>query len=178
MTSSVSTHIELREARPSDLDILIFWDKQEHNIFADPNDDWDWESELAKNPEWRTQLMAELNGRPIGFVQIIDPALEESDYWGEVEKNLRAIDIWIGEAKDIGKGYGTIMMDQAIDFCFSSGNVEGILIDPLTINVKAIRFYERLGFEFVEFRLFGEDDCSVYQLTRKKWMENKTISTK
>jgi aminoglycoside 6'-N-acetyltransferase len=56
--------------------------------------------------------------------------------------------------------------------------VEAILIDPLTINVKAIRFYERLGFEFVEYSSFGDNDCSVYQLTRKKWTGNKVISTK
>ncbi|WP_373495517.1 GNAT family N-acetyltransferase [Aquiflexum sp.] len=175
MTGSDSIHIELREARPSDLDILIFWDKQEHNIFADPDEEWDWESELTKNPEWRLQLMAELNGRPIGFVQIIDPALEESHYWGEVEENLRAIDIWMGEAKDIGKGYGTIMMNKSIDICFSDEKVKAILIDPLTINTKAIRFYERLGFEFVEYRRFGESDCSVYQLTRDKWMAKKPL---
>lgn len=161
-------HIELREARPSDLEILKFWDQQEHNIFADPNDDWNWEIELARNPVWRRQLIAELEGRPLGFVQIIDPALEESHYWGEVGNNLRAIDIWIGEEKDIGKGYGTIMMQKAIDLCFSDKNVTAILIDPLTVNTKAIRFYERLGFEFLEFRKFGDDDCSVYQLLREK----------
>jgi aminoglycoside 6'-N-acetyltransferase len=34
----------------------------------------------------------------IGFVQIIDPAREESHYWGDAPGGLRAIDIWIGEA--------------------------------------------------------------------------------
>lgn len=161
--------IELREARISDLDILNFWDKQEHTVFSDPHDDWNWEIELARNPEWRLQFMAELEGRPIGFVQIIDPYWEESHYWGEVGKNLRAIDIWIGEAKDLGKGYGTIMMQKAIDLCFSNNDVDAILIDPLTINTKAIRFYEKLGFEFVEYRRFDKDNCSVFQLPRKKW---------
>ncbi|MFD2203129.1 GNAT family N-acetyltransferase [Shivajiella indica] len=167
--------IILRKAQPEDIELLNYWDQQEHNIFADPNDKWDWEIELGRNPDWRMQLMAELNGRPIGFIQIIDPYKEESHYWGEVEKNFRAIDIWIGEAKDIGKGYGTVMMQKAIDICFSNKTVEAILIDPLTINTRAIRFYQRFGFEFVEYRKFGDDECSVYRLERSKWESIKAF---
>ena len=41
-----------------------------------------------------------------------------------------------------------------------------ILIDPLASNTAAHRFYERLGFRYVERRQFGEDDCIVYRLER------------
>ncbi|MBW4489639.1 MAG: acetyltransferase [Trichocoleus desertorum ATA4-8-CV12] len=54
-------------------------------------------------------MIAEIEGRAIGFIQIIDPTLEESHYWGDIAANLRAIDIGIGEATDLGKGYGTKM---------------------------------------------------------------------
>ncbi|PIQ50360.1 MAG: GNAT family N-acetyltransferase [Cytophagales bacterium CG12_big_fil_rev_8_21_14_0_65_40_12] len=156
----------LRQALPSDLSILEYWDQQKHVIDADPDDDWEWEKELAFNPTWRSQLMAELNGEPIGFIQIIDPFEEETHYWGDVAPDLRAIDIWIGEEKNLGKGYGTQMMQLAIEKCFSDPKVTKILIDPLASNTKAHRFYERLGFEFVEERKFDEDDCFVYALKR------------
>ena len=107
-----------------------------------------------------------MDGRPIGFVQIIDPALEEDHYWGDVPPGLRALDIWIGEAADLGKGYGTEMMREACARCFAEAAVTAILIDPLASNVRAHRFYERLGFRFVERRRFGEDDCCVYRLDR------------
>jgi hypothetical protein len=45
--------------------------------------------------------------RPIGFIRVIDLALEESHYWGDVPANLWAIDIWIREATGLGQGYGT-----------------------------------------------------------------------
>ncbi len=61
--------------------------------------------------------MAEVDGRPIGFVQVIDPAREESHYWGDVPVDLRAIDIWIGEEADLGKGCGTQMMQLALARC-------------------------------------------------------------
>lgn len=176
--STIQTHndehgdvhgITLRKATPDDVGILSYWDTKQHNIDSDPNDDWNWNLELRRDFSWREQLIAELNGRPIGFLQIIDPFEEESHYWGDVEENLRAIDIWIGEEEDLGKGYGTIMMKLAIERCFSQPEVKGILIDPLASNTKAHRFYERLGFKFQERRQFNEDDCFVYKYDRVNW---------
>jgi aminoglycoside 6'-N-acetyltransferase len=161
--------ITLRPAALTDWPTLKHWDEQPHVLNADPNDDWNWEVELTRNPAWRAQLIAELNGRPVGIVQIIDPLLEETHYWGNVQPNQRAIDIWIGEADDLGKGYGTIIMKLAIERCFQEPSVTQILIDPLKSNTRAHQFYERLGFAFVEQRMFNEDDCYVYKLTRHRW---------
>lgn len=158
--------IRLRTATIADIALLQHWDEQPHVLESDPNDDWEWETELLRNPDWREQLIAELDGRPIGFVQIIDPAREETRYWGDAPENLRAIDIWIGEAEDTGKGYGSEMMRLALRRCFTDPAVEAVLIDPLASNAAAHRFYERLGFRFVERRQFGEDDTFVYRLER------------
>ncbi len=160
--------IALRNATIDDLALLRYWDTQPHVMASDPNDDWNWEHELTRNPSWREQLVAELNGRPIGFVQIIDPAREETHYWGDMPDNLRAIDIWIGEEKDLGRGYGSVIMRLALERCFSDPKVESVLIDPLESNIHAIRFYERIGFTFVERRAFGEDTCLVYKYDRKR----------
>ncbi|WOD39795.1 GNAT family N-acetyltransferase [Nodosilinea sp. E11] len=163
--------IALRFATLDDVSLLRHWDEQPQVVAADPNDDWEWEVELAHTPAWREQLIAELEGRPIGFIQIIDPAQEDSHYWGEVPDNLRAIDIWIGEPTELGKGYGTTMMRLALARCFADPNVTAVLIDPLTSNTRAHRFYQRLGFKFLEHRPFGDDDCSVYRLDRATWSE-------
>ncbi len=161
--------ITLRPARPDDLAILRFWDTQEHVIASDPNDDWDWEYELFRDPFWREQLMAELDGEPLGFIQIIDPQLEDSHYWGEIGPHKRAIDIWIGLAKNLGQGYGTRMMQLALDKCFASPEVNEVLTDPLASNTCAIWFYQKLGFAFLEERKFGPDVCAVHQLSREAW---------
>jgi aminoglycoside 6'-N-acetyltransferase len=58
------------------------------------------------------------------------------------------------------------MMQQAIERCFADPAVQAILVDPLDCNQRAHRFYERLGFEFVVDRSFGDDSCSVYRLSR------------
>jgi len=164
--------ITFRPASIVDLRLLKHWDRQPHVIAANPNDDWEWEKELKYSPGWREQLIAELNGRPVGFIQIIDPAREESRYWGDIGHGYRAIDIWIGEENDLGKGYGTEMMKLAIDRCFSAPDVHTILIDPLASNKLAHRFYERFGFRFLESRFFEKDNCYVYKLDCKEWQES------
>jgi aminoglycoside 6'-N-acetyltransferase len=160
--------MNLRSATSADLNLLRYWDEQPHVVASDPNDDWGWEVELDRDFEWREQLIAEIDGRPIGFVQIIDPAREDSHYWGDVPANLRAIDIWIGEEADLGKGYGTKIMQLALDRCFNDPLVTAVLVDPLASNTRAHRFYERFGFQFVERRRFGNDDCFVYRLNRSE----------
>jgi aminoglycoside 6'-N-acetyltransferase len=165
--------MDLRPAAISDLPLLRHWDKQPHVIAANPNDDWQWEIELRRSPDWREQLIAEIEGRPIGYIEIIDPARENDHYWGAVPAGLRAIDIWIGEATDLGKGYGTTMMHLALTRSFADPSVEAVIIDPLASNTRAHHFYERMGFRFVERRRFGQDDCFVYRLERADWKQQK-----
>jgi aminoglycoside 6'-N-acetyltransferase len=169
MNGSAGLRVILRKAGSQDLALLRRWDDEPHVVASDPNDDWGWEDELARDPDWREQLIAEVDGRPIGFVQIIDPAREDSRYWGDVAPDLRAIDIWIGEADALGRGFGSDMLRQAIGRCFADPAVAAILIDPLASNVRAHRFYERFGFRFVERRRFNDDDCFVYRLSRADW---------
>ncbi len=166
----MTNQITFRDATLADLPMLQHWDQQPHVIASDPDDEWEWEKELPMQVVWREQLVTELGGEPIGFVQIIDPHEEETHYWGQVEPNLRAIDIWIGEAHNLNKGYGTQMMELAIERCLAPPEVTKILIDPLATNTKAHRFYERLGFKFVEERSFDGTACYVYELPRKDWM--------
>ncbi len=162
--------IQLRKVNLGDLETLKYWDQQAHVIACDPNGDWHWEEELARAPVWRSQFIAELNGKALGFIQIIDPRLEDSHYWGtDIGSGKRAIDIWIGEQNNLGKGYGTEMMRQALHHCFKDPEVKEVLIDPLETNLKAIRFYKKIGFQFLEKRTFGLDSCAVYSMKRTDW---------
>jgi aminoglycoside 6'-N-acetyltransferase len=165
--------IALRCATPADAALLRAWDAKQHVIDASGDPDanaWDWDYEIPRQLSWRESLIAEEASRPIGFLQIIDPREEETHYWGECAPDLRALDIWIGDEGDIGRGLGSEMMRLAIARCFAAPRVTGILIDPLADNTRAHRFYERLGFRFVERRTFlGCDDCFVYRLDRANW---------
>lgn len=138
--------------------------------------DHDWRKELPKQSTVDFYLIAELDGRPFGAMQIIDPYLEPTHYWGEIEPNLRAIDIWIGEPSCRGKGFGQYMMDAAISGCFAEPDVKAIIIDPLNSNTRAHRFYQSLGFKPTHRQVFnGEDDCLVHRLERADWKPHQGV---
>lgn len=164
----------LRPAAPADLPLLQRWDAAPHvaAVSGDPDwNDWDWEGQLGRDVAWREMLIAEADGRPIGFVQIIDPAEEESRYWGDCARGLRAIDIWIGAPCDIRRGFGRRMMTLALARCFAEPAVSAVLVDPMAENAAAHRFYEAMGFRTVGPRSFGPDRCIVYSLERARWRE-------
>jgi len=168
--------ITLRPATLDDVSILELWDR-DPGVIACSSDDpdaeqafgADWAEEIATFSDVWAYWIAEEDGRPVGAMQIIDPHLEPTHYWGECPPNLRAIDIWIGDAIDRNRGIGAEMMRLALEKCFANPDVIGIVIDPLNSNTAAHRFYQRLGFTVVGRRRFGDDDCLVHQLTRADW---------
>lgn len=165
------SEIRLRKATIDDLALLRAWDEEPHVVAATGADSggFDWAYELPREVDWRELLIAEHAGRPVGMLQIIDPAIEESHYWGDAAPNQRAIDIWLGDGADLSRGFGTQMMRLAIERCFTDPSVTAVLVDPLATNERARRFYDRLGFKRIERRMFGEDDCYVYRLARDDW---------
>ncbi len=166
----MKSEINLRPATIEDIEILHYWDTKPHvQASTGQDENIDWTHELTNAADWQEILIAELGNEPIGVLQIMDPHLEVTHYWGEIEPNHRAIDIWIGEEDNLSKGYGTDMMRKGIIRCFKDLDVSAIVIDPLVTNERAIKFYEKLGFNIIEQRMFGEDNCYVMRLNRIDW---------
>jgi aminoglycoside 6'-N-acetyltransferase len=173
--------VTLRRATAEDVVWLDVWDTDADVISCSTDDpaatiafeDTEWAEELAAQHEYSYYFIAEAEGRPIGAMQICDPHLETSHYWGEIAPDLRAIDMWIGSPQDRGKGNGAQMMRLALQHCFSDPRVTGIVIDPLASNERAHRFYQRMGFKPIGRRNFGRDDCLVHELTRREWLAHR-----
>lgn len=179
--------LTLRRATLADVATLERWDREPTVITATTDDPdaekafegQDWPAELQQQSAVDEYLIAEVDGTPIGAMQNCDPHLEPTHYWGDIEPNLRALDIWIGEPAYRGQGHGAEMMRLAAARCFADPAVTAIVIDPLASNARALRFYERLGFVVVERRLFhGEDDCIVMRLTRAAWAATPSGSSR
>lgn len=174
---AVSHQVTLRPATVADAPMLAGWDREPHVIACSSDDPEDevafggiaWAEEIADSAYDSHYLIAEVEGVPVGVMQVCDPHTERTHYWGEIEQGLRAIDIWIGPAEWLGRGVGTQMMTQMIDRCFAEPDVTGIVIDPLNSNTGAHRFYRRLGFTVEGQRMFDEDDCLVMRLEKADW---------
>lgn len=159
--------VVLRPAVAADVPLLELWDEDPDVAESGGDDDvFDWAWEVPRSVDWRDILVAEADGEAVGVVVLIDAAREETHYWGDdVEPGAWAIDIWIGEERHRSRGIGRQMMESALRRCFGTHAAPAVLIDPLTTNVRAVRFYERMGFVHVGPRRFGGDDCSVMRIT-------------
>lgn len=153
--------------RVDDVALLRAWDGDMDvaTALGGSGADWyDWPTELARNVPWRELLIAEEDGRPIGFIQLTDAGEEESHYWGDVAPGTWSLDIWIGSPGDRGRGLGTDAMHAALRRIFDHHRADTVVIDPRVDNLRAIAFYERLGFERVGVRDFDSDRCLVMRL--------------
>lgn len=169
----------LRAATHADIPTLLRWDS-DPTVIASASDKPDAATAWGEDNDWLENInlyerdvweywIAEVDGRPIGAMQLCDPHKEPTHYWGDIEPNLRALDIWIGEPDARGQGYGEMMMRLGIVASFEDLAVTAIVIDPLASNTRAHNFYQRLGFVPTERRMFGEDDTLVHKLTREDW---------
>lgn len=161
------TTLRLRTATLADVPTLERWD--EDPAVRDPalvGGWWDWSVELTGPASWVERLVAEDDGRPLGFVQLLDTAADPSGYWGDdAALGVWAVDIWVGDAADRGRGYGSRMMRLALDRCVTVHGATTVLVDPLASNVDAHRFYRACGFEPMGERILDGDRCLVHQWT-------------
>ena len=161
------SELTFRRASTDDVMLLDVMSNAPH-VFPSLGTDqpWDWPREVEAS--WQEVWIIDLSAtsKPIGVVVVLGAAADPSGYWGEVSPGTYAIDIWISDASQLRKGYGTVMMKHAIDRSFHVHNAHTILIDPLAKNEGAIAFYQHLGFEVIGPRTFGADECIVLRLRR------------
>ena len=95
-----------------------------------------------------TPYIAMLNGEPIGYARSY-VALGSGDGWWEEETDpeVRGIDQSLANASQLGKGLGTKLVRALVELLFNDPEVTKIQTDPSPSNLRAIRCYEKAGFE-------------------------------
>jgi len=93
------------------------------------------------------QFIVSLDGRPFAYLQ----CYQIGDWhvsFGPQPEGTRGLDQFIGEADMLGCGHGSTFIGTFIDQLFARG-VPRMVIDPRPDNPRAIRAYEKAGFEKV-----------------------------
>jgi aminoglycoside 6'-N-acetyltransferase len=102
---------------------LIFDDKGEHEPF-----------------------IACIDGNPAAYIQAWWPSKHPDLPWQHgMTRTTRGIDIMIGDAVNLGKGYGPLIIRQFVAKLISEGATR-LVIDPDSANTRAVRSYSKAGF--------------------------------
>lgn len=96
-------------------------------------------------------LIVELGGRPIAYLQAYDPHLEDGHPYQDQPFGTLGIDITIGPPEMVGIGHGSAIVRQFVDELFAEGTPR-VIIDPDPANGRAIRAYEKAGFQAFDTR--------------------------
>jgi RimJ/RimL family protein N-acetyltransferase len=96
------------------------------------------------------QYLAHQGGRRVGFIQSYVVAGAGGGWWeGERDPGARGIDQFLADSADLGKGLGTRMIAAFVARLFEDPAVTKIQTDPDPENARAVRCYEKVGFERV-----------------------------
>jgi aminoglycoside 6'-N-acetyltransferase len=96
-------------------------------------------------------LIVELDGRPIAYLQSYDPHLEDDHPYADQPFGTLGIDLSIGPPELVGIGHGSAIVRQFVEQSFEEG-VPRVIIDPDPANIRAIRAYEKAGFQPIDRR--------------------------
>jgi len=93
------------------------------------------------------QFIVSIGGSDFGYIQCYDLTAWNSGF-GEQPKGTRGIDLFIGEPGMIERGHGSGLIRSFVDERFADG-LPRMVTDPDPENPRAIRAYEKAGFEKV-----------------------------
>jgi aminoglycoside 6'-N-acetyltransferase len=130
----------------ADLPLIGRWLALPHVMrwWGDPREQYTLVSGDLDEPAMK-QFIFSTNGRPLGYLQCYDLTAWNSGF-GPQPAGTRGIDLLIGEPRRIGRGHGPALIRRFVDDLFASG-APRIVTDPDPANKRAIRAYEKAGFE-------------------------------
>jgi aminoglycoside 6'-N-acetyltransferase len=140
---------EFRPMTAADLPLVLHWLKQPHVVqwWGDTHE----QLELVSGDlevEAMEQYIVATDSRPFGYIQCYNLQAWPDHGFGEHPRGTRAIDQFIGEPEMIDRGQGSGFIRAFIERLLAAG-APRVVTDPDPANARAVRAYEKAGFEKV-----------------------------
>ncbi|PAE20829.1 GNAT family N-acetyltransferase [Bacillus sp. 7504-2] len=96
--------------------------------------------------------IVEFENIEIGYTQYYQLDNETRNLYGyvDVPDIIYGIDQFIGEIEYWNRGIGTLLVKSMVEFLVEQKQADRVVMDPQTSNKRAIRCYEKCGFERVK----------------------------
>ncbi len=154
--------ITFRSMTLHDLDIMTKWLQKTEvlEFYGDPKNPFTYEQVKEKySPRINgktsiTPYIIEYNEQSIGYIQC---------YPYKEKPKEKGIDLFIGEPQFYGTGLGTKTIKAFIQRLVNEDSTEKIFVDPHHSNKRAIRCYEKCGFETIDMINDGESHIMRWQ---------------
>jgi aminoglycoside 6'-N-acetyltransferase len=130
----------------ADLPLIRHWLALPHVVewWGDPDEQYALVSGDLDEPAM-DQYIVSTAGNPFGYLQCYDLTAWNSGF-GTHPKGTLGIDLFIGEPDMIERGHGSALIRAFVDGRLENG-APRIVTDPDPANLRAVRAYEKAGFE-------------------------------
>ena len=117
-----------------------------------------------------------LNGEPIGYAQSYVALGSGDGWWKKKTDRVRGIDQSLANASQLGKGLEPSWFELWLSCCSMIPEVTKIQTDPSPSNLRAIRCYEKAGFER-QGTVTTPDGPAVYMVqTRQAFERTRSVA--
>jgi aminoglycoside 6'-N-acetyltransferase len=138
-----------RPMAAADLPMLRNWLREPHvaEWWGDPEQQFALVRGDLDDPAME-QFIVAISDRPFAYLQCYDPTAWPDNGFGAQPVGTRGIDQFIGEPDMIGRSHGSALIKTFLERLINSGTPR-VVTDPDPANLRAVRAYEKAGFESV-----------------------------
>ncbi|MFC4560154.1 GNAT family N-acetyltransferase [Virgibacillus kekensis] len=97
-----------------------------------------------------TRCMVDYGGTNIGYIQFYPLDEEERKIYGYEDEYIFGIDQFIGKTSYWNMGIGTLLVKSMVRYLIVEKNAYRVVMDPQVRNPRALRCYEKCGFQKVK----------------------------
>jgi RimJ/RimL family protein N-acetyltransferase len=169
--------ITFKKFAEQDLPLFLEWAKRPHVKDAwfvggyEPIDKYD---EKIVGNGYDYSFIICLDNNPVGYIQCSDLYAykklcpKPKGVFTNEEPGAFCLDLFIGEEEYLNKGYGAEIVKLFVDKLFAEFKAKKILIDPACSNKRAIRCYEKAGFEIIKKEHDGVEEVYIMAISDDK----------
>jgi len=145
----VSCEYSFRPMAAADLPLVCGWLEAPHvrEWWGDPQQQFALVRGDFDEPAME-QFIVAIGDRPFAYLQCYDPAAWPNNGFGDQPAGTRGMDQFIGDPAMIGRGHGAALIRNFLER-LTRGGTPRVVTDPDPANARAIRAYEKAGFEKV-----------------------------
>ncbi|MFN0193184.1 MAG: GNAT family N-acetyltransferase [Aestuariivirga sp.] len=166
--------ISFEPVQQQHLPLLEVWLQKPHwrEWWDDPQTELGYIVNMIEGRDSTKPFIFSFDGVPVGYIQywFIGPHqtkewVKDNPWLMELPSDAVGVDLSIGEAQNLSKGFGSEVLRQFVDGLYGKG-YETIVIDPDPLNFRAVRAYEKAGFRPVPHLLGRTEGVLIMQHER------------
>lgn len=107
--------------------------------------------EFFQENDYVKRCIIEYENTSIGYIQYYEVEEEYREKYGyEHGDTIYGMDQFIGEPMFWNKGIGTLLVKSMVQYIMDELKADSVIMDPQTWNKRAIRCYEKSGFQKIK----------------------------